>query len=77
MVAVTMGHDCEIQLPEVDTLGLHIVSEDVGIVAGVEQNALAAIFDEGEEPPILLHRGGLAEGIVKYGDLGCARLSGY
>ena len=71
-----MGHDCEIQLLKVDTLGLDIVREDVGIIAGVEQDALAAIIDEGGEPPIFLHRGGLAKGNLKDGDLGCARLSG-
>src|SRR5580704_3116547 len=69
-----MGHNCEVQLFQVDALGLHIMREDVRVVAGVEQDAFAAILDKGGEPPIFLHRRGLAEGIVKDGDLGCIRL---
>jgi hypothetical protein len=69
-----MRRDCEVQLFQVNTLGRHIVREDIRIIAGIEQDALAAILDQGGEPPILFHRGGLAEGIVKDGDLGCVRL---
>src|SRR5215470_10116716 len=71
-----MRRDCEVKLFQVNTFGLDSVRKDIRIISGIEQVALAAIFDEGREPPILLHRGGLAEGIVEDGDLGCARLSG-
>src|SRR5262245_44606539 len=70
-----MRHDGEVQLLQVDTLGLHIVREDVGVVSGIKQDALAAILDERGEPPILPPRRSVAEGIVKDGDLGRARLS--
>src|SRR6516225_11859838 len=69
-----MRHDCEVQLLQVDTLGLHIVREDVRIIPGIEQDTLAAILYQSREPPIFPHRGGLTKGIVKDGDLGRARL---
>src|SRR5215831_12774317 len=53
MIAMAMGDDGEVELREVDALGLHIVCKDFGIVAGVEQNALVAILYEGGKPPIL------------------------
>src|SRR5262249_38337796 len=71
-----MGDDCEIQLLQVDTLGLDIVREDLRIIAGIEQDALAAILDQRGKPPIFLHRRGLAEGVVKNRDLPRARLRG-
>ena len=66
--------DRKVELGEVDALGLDIMSEDVGVVAGVKKNLLAAILDIGGEPPILLHGGGLAEGVVEDRDPGrCIR----
>src|SRR5947209_18901113 len=70
-----MGDDCEIQLLQVDTLGLDIMREDLRIIAGIEQDAPAAIFDQRGKPPVFLHRRGLAEGVVKNRDLPSARLS--
>ena len=70
-----MGDDCEIQLLQVDTLGLDIMREDLRIIAGIEQDAPAAIFDQRGKPPVFLHRRGLAEGVVKNRDLPRARLS--
>ena len=76
-----MGHDCEIQLPKVDTLGLHIVREDVGIIPGVEQDALAGNLYERRVTPVLSHRSVLAERIVEDRDtvlrLGSGRRSDY
>ena len=37
VVAVAMGDNGKIELPQVDTLGFDIVREDLGIVARVEQ----------------------------------------
>ena len=74
MVTVAMGHDREVELGKVDPFGLHVVCKDLGIVPGVEENAFATIFDERSKSPILLHRRGLAEGIVENGDLRLARL---
>jgi hypothetical protein len=53
---------------------LNVVREDLGVVAGIEQDSLAAILNEGGKPPVLLHGRGLAERIVKDGDLGLVRL---
>jgi hypothetical protein len=72
MVPMAMRDNDEIELLEIDTLGFDIASEDLRIVAGVEQDALAAILDEGRKSPVLRHRRGLAEGIVENCDLSCA-----
>jgi hypothetical protein len=74
VVAVAMGDDCEIQLFQVDTLGLDIVREDLRIIAGIEQDTLAAILDQCGKSPVFLHRRGLAESVVKNRDLPRARL---
>src|SRR5262249_59641321 len=74
MVAMAVRDNGEIKLPQIDAFGVDIVSKDIGIVAGVEQNALAAILDERGKPPVLLHRRGLAERVVKNRDLRRARL---
>ena len=71
---MAMGHDHEVERGQVDTLGLHVVRKDLGVVAGVEQDALAAVLDEGGESPVLLHRRGFAERIVEDGDLGLVLL---
>src|SRR5262249_38713541 len=73
MVAVAMGDNCEIQLPQVDALGLDIVRENLRVVAGIKQDPLAAILDKRGKSPILRHRRGLAEGVVKNRDLRGAR----
>src|ERR1700722_11459190 len=74
VVAMAMGDNGKIELPQVDALGLDIVREDLRVVASVEQDTLAAILDESRKSPVLRHRRGLAEGIVEYSDLRCARL---
>ena len=37
-----------------DAFRFHISREDIGIIPGVEQNALAGNFDESREAPILV-----------------------
>ena len=64
-----MGDDREIQQLQVDTLGLDIVREDLRIIAGIEQDALAAVFNVCRETPVFLHSRGLAEGVVEDRDL--------
>ena len=71
---MAMRHHHEVERGQVDTLGLHVVRKDLGVVARVEQDALAAVLDEGREAPVLLHRRGFAERIVEDGDLGLVRL---
>jgi hypothetical protein len=46
VVAVTMRHDHEIELPEVDARCFDVLRENIRVVASVEQNAPAADFDE-------------------------------
>jgi hypothetical protein len=45
-----MRDDRKIQLRQVHALCRGIVCEDFGIIAGIEQDALAAIFDKAENP---------------------------
>ena len=61
--------DDEVELREVDTLGRRVLREHLGVVAGVEQDALAADIDKRGVAPIRLHRRVLPEGIVQHGDL--------
>ena len=75
VIAVAVRHDDEVELGQVDALGLRILRQKVGVVAGVEQNALAGILDERGIAPVLLHRGKLAEGVIEHGDLRLARVS--
>jgi hypothetical protein len=76
VIAVPMRHDDEVQLRQVDALGLRVLRQDVRVVAGVEQDALAAIFHQRGVAPILLHRRALAKGVVKDGDLRLGRIGG-
>src|SRR5262249_19524127 len=73
VIAVAVGDNGEVELRQVDTLGRNIVRKDLGIVAGVKQNALAAIGNERGKSPILLHCRGLAKGIVENRNLTGAR----
>ena len=59
-----MRHDDEVELGKIKALCLSIVSKDVWIVAGIEENALSAIFDQGCVAPIFLQRGRFA-GVYK------------
>ena len=68
MVCMAMGDHHEVELGEVHALGLDVVGQDFGIVAGVEENPLAVDLDKRGKSPILLQRPVLAEGIVEDGD---------
>ena len=46
----------ELERCEIDILSAHIVRKDVGVVAGIKEDALSAIFNECRKAPILLHR---------------------
>src|SRR4029079_10689348 len=59
----------EVQLGQVDALGLRVLRENIRVVAGVEEDTLAAVLYESGIPPVLLHGGRLAEGIIEDGDL--------
>src|SRR5262249_19045727 len=69
LIAMAMRDDRKVELLQVDTRGFDIVREDLRIIAGVEQNPLAAILDEGRKSPVLCQRRSLAEGVVQNRDL--------
>ena len=69
MVTVTVRHDDEVQPGQVYVLGLRVQRQDLGVVAGVEQDALATVVDERGVPPVLLHGRGLTECVIEDGDL--------
>ena len=76
MIAVTVRHDHEVELGQTDAFGLRVLREHRAVAPGIEQDALASVFDKGGVAPILGHRPILAEGIVEYCDarcLGCRR----
>ncbi len=45
MVTVAVGHNHKIELLQIDARCFHVVFKDLSIVARVEQDAFAAIFD--------------------------------
>ena len=63
-----VGDDDEVESLEIDASGSDVLAEDVGIVAGVEENPLSVVLDQRRIAPVLLHRGRLAEGVVEDGD---------
>lgn len=76
MVAVAVGDNNEIECCEVHTLGLHIVCEDLSVVAGIKKNTLSTVLNERSISPVLLHRRGLAKRIIKNRDLSLVGLGG-
>src|SRR5258708_38216846 len=52
MVGVTMRDNNKVEFGEINVEGLDVVLEDFGIVAGVEEDALAVMFDESREAPV-------------------------
>ena len=56
MVAMPVRNNGEIELGKVDALGFHVLRKDVGVVTGIKEDALAAIFNQRGKPPVLLHR---------------------
>ena len=68
MVSMAVRDDHEIDLLQIDAQRLHIVFEDLGVVAGIEQDVLAAIIDQGGETPVQRNSGVLPERVVKNGD---------
>ena len=63
-----MRNHREVEPTQVDAGGLRVRREGLGIVAGIEQDALAAILDERRETPVLLKSGGTAESVIQNGD---------
>src|SRR4051794_24225632 len=64
-----MRQDGEIEVGQVDASGPRVFGQDVRVVAGIEEDALAAVFDQRRESPVLLHLRRFAEGVVEDGDL--------
>jgi hypothetical protein len=51
MVTVAVRHNDEVELSQIDTHSLYVVFKNFGIVARVEEDAFAAIFDQSCKPP--------------------------
>src|SRR6185437_12212599 len=64
-----MGQDDEVELRQIHALGFGVLGQDVRVIAGVKQDALAAVLDERSESPVFLQRRGLAKGVIQDGDL--------
>ena len=50
IVSVAVRDDDEIERREIDILGAHIVRKDVGVVAGIKEDALSAVLNECRKP---------------------------
>jgi hypothetical protein len=75
MVAMAMRHHYEVEPGEIDTLSRRVLRQHLGVVAGVEQDALACDLDKHGVAPILLQCRIATEGIVEHRDL-CLRGGG-
>src|SRR5437660_1354179 len=75
VVAVPVGHDDEAEIRQIHSLGLCVLGQDVRVIASVEEDTLAAVFDQGGETPVLLHLRGPAKCIIKNGDLRFRRIA--
>jgi len=69
VVAVAVRDHGEIDCFEVDAEGLHVMREDVGLVAGIEQNPSPSHLHERCISPILPKRRILSEGVEKNREL--------
>jgi hypothetical protein len=65
---VTVGDNDEVEFREINVKGLDVVLEDFRVVAGVEEDALAVVLDEGGKTPVTGERLIAAEGVVENGD---------
>src|SRR5438552_12516432 len=65
MVEVPMRDDGEVELAEIDLRRFGVGREDGRIVSGIEEDALAGVFDQRAEAPILDEGGVAAEAIVE------------
>ena len=65
VIEVAMRDDDEVQLHEINACRLHVLREDLGIVAGVEQDPLPAILDQRGIAPVLSHSRRLPERVVQ------------
>jgi len=52
MVGVTMGNNDKVEFGKINVEGLDVVLEDFRIVAGVEEYALAIVFNESGKAPV-------------------------
>jgi len=65
---VAMRDNHEIEFGEIDAECFDVVLENVGIVAGIEENAFAVVLDESGKAPVFGDEFGIAEGVVEDGD---------
>lgn len=72
MVAVTVRHNYEVQLRQIDVFCRCVLFENLRVVTSIEQDALSIVFNECSVAPILLHGWVFSKRIVQNRDLGLA-----
>jgi len=68
VVSMTVRDDDGVESLEVDAERLHVGGKDPGVVSGVEQDALASVFDERRETPVPLECRRLSESVIENGN---------
>ena len=67
VIAMAMRNRRKVELPEVDSQCVGVLSKDSGIVAGIKEDPLPMKLDQRSEAPMLGQSRVLAEGVVEYG----------
>ena len=57
MVAMSVRYDDSVEPRQIDSEGLDVAFESVGVIAGVEKDAPSAVLNKSSEAPILDERG--------------------
>src|SRR5947207_2306130 len=76
-ITVAVRHDDKVQPGQIYALGFRVSRQDVGVVAGVEQDALPTVVDDRGVAPVLLHGRRLAEGVIEDDDLRLRRIGAH
>src|SRR6185437_7864907 len=75
MIAMSVRHHNQVQLPQVDALRFRVLRKNIGVVASVEQDSFSAVFDQSSIAPVFLHRGCFTQCIIENCDLRIASSS--
>ena len=65
---MAMRNDHKVELREINAKRVDVVFEDDGIVSCVKKDALAIVFDQGRESPVLGDLLGIRKSVVEDGD---------
>ena len=69
MIAMTVGDNNEVQLRKIDTFHICVLFKNFRVVAGIEKDALSALFNQCSIAPVLLQGWIFPKRIVQNGDL--------